>query len=345
MRDTVIVIPSLDPDVKLLNLLASIRKKETKLPILLINDGSSSEYDAIFKRAEKYVDQLLIHKENKGKGAVLKTAMQFILKEMPEAEHMVTIDSDGQHSYADMVSCIQLAKEYPDALILGTRKFDKKVPFRSKFGNVLTRNVLRLSIGLDIEDTQTGLRVIPKSFMPQLIEVAGERFEYETNMLIETKKQQRTILCQPIETIYIAENASSHFRVVADSVAIYGVFIKYLLSSVSSFIVDVVVYAVLIHLLDQVDLSSIFIASIAARLVSAVFNYYVNREYVFSQQNKNSFYHYFGLVCAQIIVSALLVYMVHSLFIVGDTVYFKIMIDSLLFFLSYYIQKNYIFKR
>lgn len=345
MQDTVIVIPALEPDIKLFHLLDSIRKEETQLPILLIDDGSGPTYTEVFEKSRKFVSKFIVHEKNKGKGAALKTAMEYILAELPNIQYMVTIDSDGQHSYNDMMKCIKLAKQYPEALILGTRNFDKEVPFRSKFGNVLTRNVLRLSTGLNIEDTQTGLRVIPRSFMPHLVTVSGDRFEYETNMLIETKKQNRLIFCQPIETIYIAENASSHFRVIADSVSIYGVFIKYLLSSVTSFAVDVLTYAILIRLLAQVNLSSILTASFLARMVSSFFNYYVNKKYVFSRQTKNSFYKYFGLVILQILLSALLIYTGHSLLYIRNTVVFKIVVDSLLFFLSYYIQKNYIFKR
>ncbi len=71
--------------------------------------------------------------------------------------------------------------------------------------------------------------------MTDLLAISGERFEYETRMLIEAQKRGWPILSQPIATIYIEENASSHFRVLADSVAIYSVFLKYLFSSVVSF--------------------------------------------------------------------------------------------------------------
>ena len=143
----------------------------------------------------------------------------------------------------------------------------------------------------------------------------------------------------------IEDNASSHFRVIADSFAIYAVFIKYFLSSAASFLVDIGVYAILIGLLDDASLHAIALSSVSARVISSVFNYFVNRKVVFSNNSSSSFLKYFALVSVQIMLSAYLVYFGHLLFPSVDTVPVKIMVDCLLFFSSYYIQKNYIFKR
>ena len=171
--------------------------------------------------------------------------------------------------------------------------------------------------------------------MTDLLAISGERFEYETRMLIEAQKRGWPILSQPIATIYIEENASSHFRVLADSVAIYSVFLKYLFSSVVSFFVDVIAYALLIHFLSVINLSSIVIASLGARLISAIVNYYINRELVFGQRTKNSMLQYFLLV---------IVYLIYLILPIGDSVLLKIGVDCLLFFFSYHVQKNVIFK-
>ncbi|MFD1389025.1 glycosyltransferase [Oceanobacillus oncorhynchi subsp. oncorhynchi] len=345
MKDVVIVIPSLEPSEKLLKLLSSIRNLQPELPIVTVNDGSSSMYDKVFNKVENvYKSKVLVHKFNMGKGTALKTAFHYILDYIPEAKYIVTIDSDGQHNYSDMMHCIQSAKQHPGSLILGTRNFDKNVPLRSKLGNVLTRNIFRLTTGIHVTDTQTGLRVIPIDFIDSLLKVDGDRFEYEMNMLMEAKKRNWNIYSQPISTIYIEDNASSHFRAIRDSVAIYWIFIKYLLSSVTSFLVDVAAYAILIRLLAHISLSSIMAASVLARAISSIFNYYVNRELVFTQRTKHSFFKYFGLVICQITASALLVYLLHLLLPVISTVFLKIAVDSLLFFLSFYIQKNYVFK-
>jgi putative flippase GtrA len=346
MENVVIVIPSLEPDAKLLDLVASIRQENQIWPIVIIDDGSGKAYEAVFEEAQdKHHCIVIRHAENIGKGAAIKTAIRYILSNLKNAQFMVTIDSDGQHTLADMIKCVQAAEAHGNALVLGVRDFEQKIPLRSKFGNVLTRNILRVTTGIDIKDTQTGLRVIPTHFMEKLLEVPGDRFEYETNMLLETKRSNWEIHSQAIATIYIEDNASSHFRVIADSIAIYAVFIKYIFSSLASFVVDVGVYALLITLLGDISLHAIALSSISARGISSIFNYYVNRKVVFSNDSSNSLLKYYTLVFVQIILSTYLIYFGHLLFPSIDTVPIKILVDGMLFFSSYYIQKNYIFRR
>lgn len=174
-----------------------------------------------------------------------------------------------------------------------------------------------------------------------LLQALNEMPDVETHLVMS--KWAKTT-SQPIATIYIEENASSHFRVLADSVAIYSVFLKYLFSSVVSFFVDVIAYALLIHFLSVIDLSSIVIASLGARLISAIVNYYINRELVFGQRTKNSMLQYFLLVIVQILLSSFLVYLIYLILPIGDSVLLKIGVDCLLFFFSYHVQKNVIFK-
>ena len=345
MVNPLIVIPTLEPDQKLIKLLADIREVDQGLSILMIDDGSGDKYQNIFDQAEENFNvQVIHHPKNRGKGAALKTAMAAILVDYPEIDVMVTIDSDGQHSYSDMMKTVELAKHHPDGLVLGTRQFDRNVPLRSKFGNLVTRMIMRITTGIQVSDTQTGLRVIPREFLPQLVEVSGDRFEYETNMLIETRKQGWPIYTQPIQTIYIEDNASSHFRIIKDSIAIYGVVFKYILSSISSFLIDVLLYAVFIHLLNQLNLSAIFIASILSRLISSLFNYYINQKFVFQKSSSYALLKYYSLVILQISLSSLLVFAIHQIFKLDEVVGVKIIVDTFLFLLSYFVQKTFIFK-
>lgn len=357
MNNTVIVIPSLDPDKKLLDLLADLKTK-ISAEILIINDGSPSQYQHIFETVKKKFSCLVLeHPENYGKGAALKTAMQHILTYMPHIEFMVTVDSDGQHKFSDITKCIYRAQEENTSLVLGTRTFEGEVPFRSLFGNLLTRKILKLSTGIDISDTQTGLRVIPRQYMDQLLLVEGNRFEYELRMLIETKKHSWPIICEPITTIYINDNETSHFRAVSDSISVYSVFIKqvfdserrqflrYVIASLASFALDISMYGLVIALFTDFTLSTVAIAGISARIISAAFNYLVNRNLVFKNNSDFSLFKYFSLVLAQIGVSSILVYLL-SMINFGDySVMIKVIVDSCLFLFSYQIQKHFIFGR
>lgn len=342
----VIVIPSLEPDKKLINLVSLIKKYNSSWSVVVVNDGSSEEYSSIFKTIEvKYNCIVLKHFLNKGKGAAIKTAIKYILKNENGISYVITIDSDGQHTIEDMIKCISAAKKNPDSLVFGVREFNNDVPFRSKFGNILTRNIVRIITGINLSDTQTGLRVIPIKFLESLLLIPGNRFEYETNMILESKKNKWKIYSEPIETVYLDDNASSHFRVIKDSIAIYSTFLKYSISSVLSFFIDILAYALLINFFSSFSLDAIFISSVIARILSSLFNYFVNKNIVFNKEAKKSFLKYFGLVLIQISLSSLFIYFTHLYFFRANTILIKVLIDGILFFISYYIQKKFIFRK
>lgn len=346
MDRVVIVIPTLEPDNKLVDLIKQIRKSCLKNnTIIVINDGSNHTYNSIFEEIRlNYGVVLKDHKENKGKGRAIKTAIEVVLDNFPETTGIVTIDSDGQHTLTDMISCIDTFLLQDSSLILGVRNFSTGVPLKSKVGNVLTRNVLSLSSGIAIEDTQTGLRVIPKEFMKHLLTVEGERFEFEMTMLLEAKKAHIPIVGVPISTIYHNDNKSTHFRALQDSLLIYSVFLKYAFSAVSSFLIDITLFTVLLKLFAGFSFETVLIASIVARAASSLFNYLLNRLVVFEKGSLKSLVKYYGLVLIQILVSSGLVLLFKGLFLEMNITFIKIIVDGTLFFVSFYIQKKYVFK-
>ena len=108
--------------------------------------------------------------------------------------------------------------------------------------------------------------------MKELLDVPGERFEFETRMLIKAVEMEIEIEEIPIETVYDSkENHSTHFRPIVDSVRIYKVFGfsfgRFLLSSLSSSVVDLILFQILCLLLGR---------SVGARVISATYNYLIN---------------------------------------------------------------------
>lgn len=345
-QSVVVVIPAYEPDIRLLDLLQDIRTREARpFHIILVDDGSGDDYKDIFKEAQTtYHCRLLTHEVNKGKGRTLKTAIFDILKTFPEAKGIVTIDSDGQHTYDDTLKCIQAFLQYPDSLILGVRTFEESVPLRSRFGNVLTRDILDVFTGMKVSDTQTGLRVIPMAWLPCLLEVEGERYEFEMNMLLQAKEDHIPIREVPIATIYINENESSHFDVVRDSIRIYKVFFKYIFASLLSFLVDIGIFTVLMMVFKGLNFGTVVIASVLARIVSSIVNFTLNRNLVFQQGRPSSAVKYFILVVVQIMLSSYLVTFFGQLWQAIPISVVKIIVDSVLFFVSYFVQKRFIFR-
>ncbi len=348
-KEIPVVIPSYEPDEKLPALLEKL-KKEGFERIVVVDDGSGPSYGHYFEDARKRLGcSVLQHAVNQGKGRALKTAFNYCLKEFPDMMGVITADSDGQHTPECIYACARALAEQPDALILGCRCFEgEDVPARSEFGNKCTRVVMKYLTGISVSDTQTGLRGIPAAFMQRLLMVKGERFEFETNMLLETRNCRIPIVEVPIQTVYIEENKTSHFNPIKDSVKIYMIFGKFLFSSLSSSVVDLVLFSLFCFFFRQMDwgkISYISAATVAARVLSAFYNYSLNYKVVFQSESpvRTTLPRYILLAAVQMGLSAMLVSRLYPLF-GGAEVAVKIPVDVLLFFLSFVIQREFVYK-
>lgn len=347
-----VIIPAYEPDEKLLKLLEQL-KASGIVHVIVVDDGSGSEYQELFAQAEAVEGcEVLHHAVNLGKGRALKTAFNACLLRFPDLCGCVTADSDGQHTPHDILACMKKLWENPEALILGCRNFDAAdVPMRSSFGNKCTRKVFRYLVGLSVSDTQTGLRAISASFMKALMNVKGERFEYETNMLIETKNLSIPILEVPVETIYLEENKTSHFNPIKDSIRIYMIFGKFLFSSLSSSVLDLVLFGLFCKILQAAsgfwgELPYIVGATVLARVISAVYNFLLNYKVVFKSRENLAVtaVKYLALAVCQMLCSAFLVNELFGL-LGGYEVAVKIPVDVLLFFLSFVIQREFVYRK
>ncbi len=347
-----IIIPSYEPDEKLIKLLEELNKASLA-PIIVLDDGSEPErFGDFFKRAEEeYGATVLRHAVNLGKGRALKDAFNYCLNEYPDLVGVITADSDGQHTPADILKCKKALLESPDALIMGVRDFDRAgIPARSVFGNKITSKVMSGLAGISVSDTQTGLRAIPADFMKLLMAVKGERFEFETNMLLSAKEEGISIKEVPIQTIYIEENKSSHFRPIQDSFMIYAVFGKFLVSSLSSSVLDMLLFALFCRLLRPIEglsLNYVMAATIMARVISAIYNFLINYKVVFKGKGSKlrAACRYIILAVIIMLLSGTLVSRLCSLMPGVLEVLIKIPVDCILFLLSFVVQREFVYKK
>lgn len=227
LEQAAIVLPSLDPDQKFKAVVDGLVERGFR-HIVIVDDGSSPERQKWFEAAAAYpCCHVLHHGVNKGKGRALKTAFRYVLDELPQVRGVITIDGDGQHLAEDIIACGERMLAEGDKVILGCRDFDQPgVPPRSVAGNKTTSRMFRLIFGIRLSDTQTGLRAIPRAFLEEFCRMEGERFEYETNMLLQMKKQGIVFLEQPIATVYDPEDYSSHYNAIKDSWSILKVMLR-----------------------------------------------------------------------------------------------------------------------
>ena len=332
------LIPAYEPDEKLTATIAALRKMGYE--IIVVNDGSGASYDRIFHLSEIDGASVITHNTNRGKGAAIKTGLFYIKLHYDSPYTVVTVDADGQHRPDDVESVVQESKAYPDSLILGCRHFTGAVPLRSRLGNTITRFVYRLASGKSIYDTQTGLRAFSDSILPLLLDIPGDRYEYEMNTLMLFAKRGLPLREVAIETVYYPGNTSSHFDPLIDSARIYKEILKFSGVSFLSFLLDYMLYFIIISLSG-----SILLANLMARLVSAGFNYTINKKLVFKSDAKLS------TSLTQYAALAIFIFTCNTLILsylakAGISVYIaKLMTEIIMFFVSYFIQHRFIFQR
>ena len=219
----IVLIPSYEPDDKLIELVNELNKED--VDIVVINDGSNETFDNIFKSIESNV-HLINYKNNKGKGYALKKGIKYIKDKYKEDYLIITMDSDGQHTIKDAKKLMEYTENNQNVLTIGKRLRDKKIPLRSKIGNSITRFVYYITTGVSVYDTQSGLRCFSAELVDFLINIDGNRFEYEMNVLIMCAKNKIKMKEIVIETIYIDNNSGSHFNKIKDSYLIYKNIIK-----------------------------------------------------------------------------------------------------------------------
>lgn len=346
-----LVIPSLDPDEHLAATVGAAIEAGID-DILLIDDGSRPENRHYFTElAARPEVTLLTHEVNQGKGAALKTAFSYFLANRPERTGVVTADGDGQHAVEDILACGRELEAGEPAVILGCRDFSQEdVPPRSRIGNRLTSLVFRLLFGMNLSDTQTGLRAIPARYIEPLMAAKGTRYEFETNMLLLMGSLNIPSREVTIQTIYEEQNRGSHFRPVRDSLRVYGLIIKYAASSLCSCGLDILLFFLFgLFLFPGGGRLDVFLNTALARVLSAAANFSMNRSLVFESRagTARTFLRYTCLAVPIMLASWLLVYLLSSVLSIQSALLrtvIKVPVDTVLFLVSFRVQRQWVFE-
>lgn len=338
-------IPSYNPDEKLMSVVTSLHEAGFD-KIIIVNDGSSS--DEIFFSLPEYCT-ILKHCKNFGKGRAIKSAINYACNELPgEYDGIVFVDGDNQHTASDVLKCCECLSEKPDSLVLGVRDFSlPDIPARSKSGNKFTSFVFKALCGISISDTQTGLRAMSLETALKFAALDGERYEYETNMLLEAHKIGIPFEEVTIRTIYIDENKTSHFNPIRDSFRIYKLILKYISSSLLSTLLDLGLFALIKYLCRNMVIEhSLLIATVGARTISSLANFLLNKSIVFSSKERagKEAAKYYLLCAMQMLASYGGVYILNGI-LHFPSILAKIIVDTILFFISFHIQREWVFRQ
>lgn len=337
--DIPVLIPAYNPDERMVSLVRQLRDLGFHR-FVIVNDGSQAASSDIFEELKSGCT-ITTHAVNLGKGRALKTGFNLCYTLFPDAPGLVTVDADGQHTPGDVRRVADALSRHPDKIVIGVRTFSGDTPWRSLIGNVATRYLFQLLIGKKVSDTQSGLRGIPRALLPEMLRLGGEKYDYEMNLLIYSKRKFIDILEVPIRTIYIDNNRASHFNACLDSLIIYYLLFKFAFSSVLAGVLDTIIFYLCIR-------SSLSIATsvLVARPISSAVNFLLNKRYVFESKKhfQRAIIEYYALVCLVGFLSYLSILALHR-GLGMNIIVSKVISETALFLLSFLVQRDLIFQR
>ncbi len=332
----VVLIPAYEPGDSLVQLVKQLRSHPETATMVVVDDGSGPDYDEIFALSRIHGATVLRYGTNRGKGFALKTGFAYIRTHYRD-QVVVCADSDGQHRVADIINVASQVDPHTQEMVLGGRRFTGEVPLRSAFGNKVTAWLFRVLTGINVGDTQTGLRAYPPTVLEWLESVPGDRFEYELSLLLQAKRAGIAIREVEIETVYLHGNASSHFRPIVDSWRVYKPLLAFAGSSLAGFAVDFVALLLLMALTGN-----LLVSVVVARLISATVNYLLNRHAVFRDGDGSSPLRYAALAGVILGANYILMSVLTGLL---PLVVAKILTEVTLFGVSFTAQRALVFTR
>lgn len=338
----VALIPAYRPGDSLLKLVDLLLQRPELSAVVVVDDGSGDAFTAAFTQlASTPGVSLLRHHVKLGKGAALKTGLNWIALTFPGSVGVVTLDTHIQHHPEDIAMLARSLSAAPKRLFVGCRPLPAAAPWGKRIGIFTTRAVMRAIGGIRLSDSQSGLRAVPRSLLPKLLRLRTVGYDFELDMLLIARQQGTEIVEIPIRRLDGGGEPGQRFNPARDSLRIYYVFLRFNLSSMSAFVVDYSLFA-LLHLAG----ASLAFSQFGSRAVSSLFNYLVNRHFVFKadQARWGSLLLYYATVVLVAACSYGLILLMHET--LGMSVYLaKLVADSGLYIASFAIQREFVFRR
>jgi glycosyltransferase involved in cell wall biosynthesis len=174
------------------------RTRERLEHVLVVDDGST---DQTAQRAREAGAEVIVHNQNRGKGDAIKTGLAYWSDR--EITWVSLLDSDGQHLPEEIDRFLKAAASstQPTFLIGNRMNNVSGMPFiRRVVNRYMSKQISRLC-GQEIPDTQCGFRMLNRQLVPELLG-GGDRFDYDTEVLIVASRKGYRIESVPITTVY-----------------------------------------------------------------------------------------------------------------------------------------------
>jgi glycosyltransferase involved in cell wall biosynthesis len=222
--DVVALVPAYRAEASIAEVVRGTRARLAR--VVVVDDGSG---DATAARAAAAGAEVLVHPENRGKGAALVTGLAALARE--GVARVLTLDADGQHLPDEIPVLLAASDAAPDAIVVGERmKDDQPIAWYKRFGNWVADRLVGLFAGQRLPDTQSGFRVYPAAATLAL-GARGARYDFETEILLRAARRGLPVVGVPVRVYYppVAERVS-HFRAGRDTLRIIATVLRVLLA-------------------------------------------------------------------------------------------------------------------
>lgn len=212
MDKVIIIIPTYNPLQLFVQFVENLLALQPE-KIVIVNDGSDLRYASIFGELAQFRGiHIISYEHNMGKGYAIKAALQYIVTSEKNYSGVLTTGADNQHKISDIEKIIETKDLFSDGVIIGVREFrNDELPFMNFLGNRAASMLFELLFHKRLLDIQSGLRYIPKQDVPWVKKVPGQRYNFDTNMLIEAIHRKVPIYEVPIGEARMRKNSFTYY--------------------------------------------------------------------------------------------------------------------------------------
>ena len=321
--------------VKLLN---ALLKSEIS-SVIVVDDGSAGIYDDLFIFFSNHPKlTVLKHAVNSGKGASIKTALNYVYFRYPEQLGVVVMHANGQHRWEDALNLAHELERFPDCIIQGIKRYAGDQSFSAKMWNGVLGFLFGVFTGSDLRDVTTGMRAIPRSFIPRCLKIRSNYYEFDMDLILLCKYNNVCIRRLPID---MGSDVAlrSRFNPVVDSMKIFFVFFRFLLVSLWTALIDflvfMLVYSFSSKVILSIALSRILAMTVNYRLIKSRVFYSTEKDYLVLGKYLLLVFLLGGISCSAIMA------LMHGF---GTNVFVaKASVEMFLFILNFLVQRDFIF--
>jgi glycosyltransferase involved in cell wall biosynthesis len=202
IADTLVLIPAYNEEKNIERVTKAVRA--LGFPVLVVDDGSKDSTSVVASRAGA---QVLTLNPNGGKGAALRKGLDKFLSERYPA--VILMDADGQHDATETPSFIEALNNGADLVVGSRMECTTGMPWERVATNRLLSWLISLVAGWNIPDTQCGYRAMTRD-TAQKIKLITNRYEIESEMLLEAAKHKKKIVSIPIRCVYEGGKSQIH---------------------------------------------------------------------------------------------------------------------------------------